>query len=72
MSSCERKPETVPRALREVWDWKEAVYEGVKHLPPEEAVRAILAKAAATVRKHNVWAESTPARVPGGSPRAGS
>ncbi len=58
MSLNERTPEAVPRALREVWAWKDAVYEGVKELPAEEAVRVILARAQKTVEKHGLWAPS--------------
>jgi hypothetical protein len=53
----------VPQALREVWEWKDAVYRRVRDLPPEEAVRAILVRAAATVRKHGVWAEGARSEV---------
>ena len=32
----------VPKALQEVWAWKEAIYNDVKHLPVEKALAAIL------------------------------
>ena len=34
--------ENVPRALREVWAWKDAIYQEVKHLPRDQMLRAIL------------------------------
>ena len=32
----------VPRALREVWEWKDAIYQELKHLPRDEMLRAML------------------------------
>ena len=37
--------DTAPQALREVWKWKEAIYENVKDLPVPQAVSAILDRA---------------------------
>jgi hypothetical protein len=59
----------VPKALREVWEWKDEIYQEVKHLPTREALRAILKKAEKTAvelgfgeprvsGKHKVVAES--------------
>ncbi len=31
----------VPTALRQVWEWKEAIYQETKHLPTREALREI-------------------------------
>lgn len=35
----------VPKALRDVWAWKEAIYRDVKHLPLDKALAAILDEA---------------------------
>jgi len=32
----------IPRALREVWAWKDAIYQDVKHLPRDQMLRAML------------------------------
>jgi hypothetical protein len=45
------RKEFVPKALREVCDWKEAIYREVKDLPPEEALHRILEKAQSAVRE---------------------
>lgn len=37
--------EFVPDALRQVWAWKEAIYQDVKHLPVRDALHAIVEKA---------------------------
>ena len=34
-----------PAALREVWEWKDCIYQEVAHLPLEEALRVISEKA---------------------------
>lgn len=39
------KTEYVPRALREVWEWKDAIYQEVKHLPTKQALRQIMENA---------------------------
>jgi hypothetical protein len=36
------KDEFVPKALREVWEWKDAVYQETKHLSTREALDYIL------------------------------
>jgi len=36
------KEEFVPRALREVWEWKDSIYQETKHLPQREALREIM------------------------------
>jgi hypothetical protein len=36
------KDEFVPRALREVWEWKESINQEVKHLPIDQALREIM------------------------------
>ena len=41
----EPKEEFVPEALRQVWEWKDAIYQETKHLPTREALREILRQA---------------------------
>jgi hypothetical protein len=36
------KDEFIPRALREVWEWRESINQEVKHLPQREALREIM------------------------------
>jgi hypothetical protein len=36
------KDEFVPRALREVWEWKDSIYQEVKHLPTDQALHEIM------------------------------
>jgi hypothetical protein len=36
---------TVSKRLREVWQWKEATYREVAHLPTDQALAEILEKA---------------------------
>jgi hypothetical protein len=43
--------EFVPKALREVWEWKDAIYQEVKHLPTDQALREIIRRAQAESRK---------------------
>ena len=41
----ESKEQFVPSALRQVWEWKDAIYQETKHLPPREALHEILRQA---------------------------
>lgn len=45
------KTEHVPRALEEVWEWKNSIYQEVKHLPTEQALRQIMENAAKTAKE---------------------
>lgn len=36
------KEEFVPKALREVWEWKDSIQQEVNHLPQREALREIM------------------------------
>jgi hypothetical protein len=38
------------KALREVWEWKDAAYREVAHLPRREALRVLLDRAEHTAR----------------------
>jgi hypothetical protein len=46
--------EKVPKALQEVWDWKDACYRDVAHLPPRDALRTLLRRAEETARSLNL------------------
>ena len=41
----ESREEFVPTALRQVWEWKDAIYQETKHLPTREALREIMRQA---------------------------
>ena len=41
----EPNEEFVPTALRQVWEWKDAIYQETKHLPTREALHEILRQA---------------------------
>lgn len=42
----------VPRALQEVWEWKDAISREVDHLPPREALHQILVRSTEVARKY--------------------
>ena len=44
----------VSKALLEVWEWKDAIYQEVKHLPTKQALRKIMENAEKTARKLNL------------------
>jgi hypothetical protein len=52
----------VPKALREVWEWKEAIYQEVKHLPTNQALREIMRRAH-EVAVAEGFASDAPAKV---------
>jgi len=58
--------QSVSKALRDVWAWKEAVYREVKDLPVNEALSGILDRAEQTAsptrprRQHKRRRKSTP------------
>jgi len=41
----------VPKAQREVWEWKDAIYQDVKHLPFHQAVQTIAEQAEQVARE---------------------
>jgi len=51
MKSEQKEADTVPRALREVWEWKDAIWREVEHLPTREAVHEVLARAQKTAEE---------------------
>ena len=52
---------TVSKRLREVWEWKDATYREVAHLPCDEALAEILRKAHQAAEKADLPRRS-PAR----------
>ena len=53
----------VPKALREVWNWKRAIHDEVKHLPLDEALREIARRAHETAVQYG-FAEQKSGGVP--------
>jgi hypothetical protein len=62
------KPKTstefVPTALRQVWDWKESVYQETKHLSTHEALDYILEQGGAIARQLNLRVAVFPDNAP--------
>ena len=56
------KAEFVPKALREVWEWKDSIYQETKHLPQREALREIMRMAHAAAIAQGV-VPAKPAKV---------
>jgi hypothetical protein len=56
----ESKEQFVPSALRQVWEWKNAIYQETKHLPPREALHEILRQAHEAAVAHG-FVKETPA-----------
>jgi hypothetical protein len=54
------KDEWVPRALREVWEWKESINQEVKHLPVDQALREIMRMAHAVAVKEGFVTTAPP------------
>ena len=59
----EPKEEFVPAALRQVWEWKDAIYRETKHLPTREALREILRQAHEAALAHGFAASEPAARL---------
>ncbi len=45
------RTEYIPRALREVWEWKDSIYREVKHLPRKQALQKIIENAEIAARE---------------------
>jgi len=45
------RTEYVPRALKEVWEWKDSIYQEVKHLPRKQALQKIMENAGIAARE---------------------
>ncbi len=43
--------EKEPRALRDVWEWKDRAYKEVEHLPTDQALKKRLQDSLQTVRQ---------------------
>ena len=56
------KEQFISKRLREVWDWKEAIYQEVADLPVDQALREILEKARTTAEKYDL-ARHSPSRA---------
>ena len=56
----ESKEPFVPSALRQVWEWKDAIYQETKHLPTREALHEILRQAHEAAVVHG-FVKKTPA-----------
>ncbi|MCU0785616.1 MAG: hypothetical protein MUF81_16545 [Verrucomicrobia bacterium] len=47
----EEREEYVPTALRQVWEWKDSIYQETKHLSTRDALRYISERAAEVARQ---------------------
>jgi len=56
----ESKEPFVPSALRQVWEWKDAIYQETKHLPTRAALHEILRQAHEAAVQHG-FVKNTPA-----------
>jgi len=61
-TKIENRDEYVPAALRQVWEWKDAIYQETKHLPTCEALREILRQAHEVALAHG-FVTSEPAKL---------
>ena len=61
-AKASQDPGYVPNALRQVWEWKDAIYQETKHLPTREALKEILRRAHAVALEQG-FAPSSPAQV---------
>ena len=50
-TKIEERDEYVPTALRQVWEWKESIYQETKHLSTRDALRYISERAAEVARQ---------------------
>ncbi len=54
----------ISKRLQEVWDWKEAIYKEVAHLPTHEALREIHRKARLVAEQSDLPRERLSRRLP--------
>jgi hypothetical protein len=59
-TKIEDREEYVPAALRQVWEWKDAIYQETKHLSTRDALRYISERAAVVARQLNLRVASFP------------
>ena len=64
MKTDDDKDDAVPRALREVWEWKDAVWREVEHLPTRDAVHEILVRARKTAEELGFGASGAESALP--------
>jgi hypothetical protein len=50
----------VPTALRQVWEWKDSIYQETKHLSTRDALRYISERAAEVARQLNLRVATFP------------
>jgi hypothetical protein len=51
MKRIEERDECVTTALRQVWEWKDSIYQETKHLSTRDALRYISERAAEAARQ---------------------
>jgi len=56
----EDRDDYVPTALRQVWEWKDSIYQETKHLSTRDALRYISERAAEAARQLNLRVASFP------------
>jgi hypothetical protein len=59
-TKIEEREKFVPTALRQVWEWKDAINQETKHLSTRDAVRYIGERAAEVARQHNFLTAAFP------------
>jgi len=64
-TETEEKGEFVPLALRQVWEWKDAVYQETKHLSTRETLAYIHERAGEIARQLNLRVASFPEAAAG-------
>ena len=66
-TKIEKNEEFVPTALRQVWEWKEAIYQETKQLSTGEMLRYIHEQAGEIVRQLNLRVASFPDKTMAGA-----
>jgi len=56
-----------PKALREVWEWKDSIEQEVKHLPQREALHEIMRMAHEVAMSEGFQSRRDAGPVPGGT-----
>jgi hypothetical protein len=59
-TKIEAGDEYVPAALRQVWEWKDSLYQQTRHLSTHEALRLIHERASKIARQLNLRVASFP------------
>ena len=66
-TKIEKNEEFVPTALRQVWEWKDAIYQETKQLSTGETLCYIHEQAAEIVRQLNLRVASFPDQTTAGA-----